>query len=140
MHMPMGEMVLSKEKATREDVERLKKDWLDNPYWDIWETEGFEDFEGELREFQFEYEIRKRLEEIGDMLQEQKVEKREVDWCALYKREKKLRTEEMVRNAGLCMQNGDLVHALTQVVEHPDDEDAWELAERTLKQVNGCAA
>lgn len=43
-----------KPKKTRDDVERLKKQWLKDGVWDLWETEGFEDYFFELRCFQFE--------------------------------------------------------------------------------------
>lgn len=39
---------------TREDVEKLKKDWLQDGTWDIWEVEGFEEFSWELKAFQYE--------------------------------------------------------------------------------------
>lgn len=36
---------------TREEIERLKADWLSDGCWDIEETEGFEDHEAELLTF-----------------------------------------------------------------------------------------
>jgi hypothetical protein len=36
---------------TREDVERLKQNWLKDPCWDIEDTEGFENFRDELFEY-----------------------------------------------------------------------------------------
>lgn len=43
-----------KPKKSRDDVERLKKRWLKEGVWDLWEIEGFEDYFFELRAFQFE--------------------------------------------------------------------------------------
>lgn len=43
-----------KPKKTRDDVERLKRKWLKEGVWDLWETEGFEEYFFELRSFQFE--------------------------------------------------------------------------------------
>lgn len=43
-----------KPKKTRDDVERLKKQWLKDGVWDLWEADGFEDYFFELRCFQFE--------------------------------------------------------------------------------------
>lgn len=43
-----------KPKKTREDVERLKKQWLKDGVWDLWEADGFEEYFFELRAFQFE--------------------------------------------------------------------------------------
>lgn len=43
-----------KPKKTRDDVERLKKQWLKDGVWDLWEADGFEDYFFELRAFQFE--------------------------------------------------------------------------------------
>jgi hypothetical protein len=41
---------------SREDVERLKRDWYDDPIWDIYNTEGFEAYTEELRIYQKECE------------------------------------------------------------------------------------
>lgn len=43
-----------KPKKTRDDVERLKKRWLKDGVWDLWESDGFEEYFFELRAFQFE--------------------------------------------------------------------------------------
>lgn len=43
-----------KPKKTRDDVERLKKKWLKDGVWDLWEVDGFEEYFFELRAFQFE--------------------------------------------------------------------------------------
>lgn len=43
-----------KPKKTRDEVERLKKQWLEDGVWDLWEADGFEDYFFELRAFQFE--------------------------------------------------------------------------------------
>jgi polyhydroxyalkanoate synthesis regulator phasin len=37
---------------TRSDVEKLKSDWLDDPCWDIYDTEGYEAYYDELKAFQ----------------------------------------------------------------------------------------
>jgi len=51
---------------TRGEVQALKDNWEGDPCWDIWETEGFEEYEAELRLFQ---------------------EKREVEWRELRQKE-----------------------------------------------------
>ena len=52
-------------KKTREDVEKLKKDWLSDPQiWDIEATEGFEKYYSELIEFRLEEEKRRRINKI----------------------------------------------------------------------------
>lgn len=43
-----------KPKKTRDEVERLKKQWLKDGVWDLWEADGFEEYFFELRAFQFE--------------------------------------------------------------------------------------
>lgn len=43
-----------KPKITRDDVERLKKQWLKDGVYDLWEADGFEEYFFELRAFQFE--------------------------------------------------------------------------------------
>lgn len=37
---------------TREEVEKLKFEWKCDPCWDIYDTEGFEDYKDELKEYQ----------------------------------------------------------------------------------------
>ena len=59
-----------------------------------------------------------------------------VDWYALYRQEMRLRIEEMVRNAGLCEQNSELLYTLAQVVAHPGDADAMALAKDVLESVD----
>lgn len=39
---------------TREDVEKLKYSWFHDPCWDIEDTEGFEDYKEELKEYHLE--------------------------------------------------------------------------------------
>ncbi len=50
---------------TREDVEALKRDWQYDSSWDIYDTEGFEEYREELTTFQRDYEanIAKRRQE-----------------------------------------------------------------------------
>jgi|GEM_PF-2394510 len=40
--------------ATPEEIHRLKVDWVDDPCWDIFDTEGFEEHYDELKAFQEE--------------------------------------------------------------------------------------
>lgn len=53
----------SEKKRTPEEREALKQNWLRDPCWDIWETEGFEAHELELRTFQAEQEAEWKNEE-----------------------------------------------------------------------------
>lgn len=41
---------------SREEVEKLKRDWRRDPVWDIYDTEGFEDYRDELAEYQKQVE------------------------------------------------------------------------------------
>ncbi len=41
---------------TREEVEALKKCWKSDPCWDIYETDGFEDYKEELILYQLQVE------------------------------------------------------------------------------------
>jgi len=47
---------------TREEVEALKNEWLQDPCWDIDDTEGFEDYRDELAAYQAEVEAAKDAE------------------------------------------------------------------------------
>ena len=42
---------------TKEEVELLKKSWVNDPIWDIETTEGFEDHVEELRKYRIEQEL-----------------------------------------------------------------------------------
>jgi predicted RNase H-like nuclease (RuvC/YqgF family) len=42
---------------TREQIESLKREWSNDPEWDIADTEGFEDHKEELEAYQKQYEI-----------------------------------------------------------------------------------
>lgn len=42
------------EEAKEDLLSSLKKDWLEDPCWDIEDTDGFEDFRDELRNFRLE--------------------------------------------------------------------------------------
>ena len=41
---------------SEQDIEKLKRDWQNDPCWDIEETEGFEDHYAELLSFRLEKE------------------------------------------------------------------------------------
>jgi hypothetical protein len=41
---------------TRQEVEKLKRQWKADGCWDIWDTEGFEEYKDELKLFQKNYE------------------------------------------------------------------------------------
>lgn len=38
--------------ATQEQIDNLKTQWLHDPCWDIYDTEGFEDHREELKKYQ----------------------------------------------------------------------------------------
>jgi hypothetical protein len=42
--------------ATKKQIDELKRAWLDDPCWDIYETEGFEAHKDELMAFQEDQE------------------------------------------------------------------------------------
>lgn len=48
------------EKKTRADIDELKANWLQDPTWDIEDTEGFEAHIGELYNFRMQTEARQR--------------------------------------------------------------------------------
>lgn len=54
-----------KPKKTRDDVERLKKQWLKDGVYDLWEIDGFEEYFFELRAFQFE-ELYRYISELSE--------------------------------------------------------------------------
>jgi hypothetical protein len=50
---------------TRGEVQALKDNWESDPCCDVWETEGFEEYEAELRLFQEEREVEfRRLHQV----------------------------------------------------------------------------
>jgi len=56
--------------AAREEIEKLKKSWLEDPCWDIECTEGFEEHEQELLAFRLEADAERTKK------MEEKIEKR----------------------------------------------------------------
>jgi hypothetical protein len=62
---------------THEDVEELKRQWLVDPCWDIYETHGFEQHREELMRFQAESEerwARERMNKVWDKSRELGIE------------------------------------------------------------------
>ena len=53
---------------TREQVEALKINWKEDACWDIEETEGFEEYKDELREFRDEQEQEWREQRFNKLL------------------------------------------------------------------------
>lgn len=53
--------------ATREDVEDLKRNWQQDPCWDLADTEGFEEYREELAAFQQQYEQRTRADSEAEV-------------------------------------------------------------------------
>ena len=49
--------------ATQDEIEKLKKNWLADPCWDIEDTDGFEEHHDELLKFRKETEVKWQLEE-----------------------------------------------------------------------------
>lgn len=47
---------------TKEQVEKLKQNWIKDPCWDIYESKGFEDYRDEL--FKYQQRIEKAQEEL----------------------------------------------------------------------------
>jgi len=58
---------MTQTKPTREDVETLKIQWLHDPIWDIEHTEGFEEFEDELKEYRERIEEKKEKQREKEM-------------------------------------------------------------------------
>lgn len=47
-------------EKTREDVEKLKRQWKRDPSWDIETTEGYKEYHDELFQFRKEYEAERK--------------------------------------------------------------------------------
>jgi hypothetical protein len=48
---------------TRQEVEELKRQWRNDPCWDLWEQEGFEEYKNELRSYAEQKEAEWEAEE-----------------------------------------------------------------------------
>jgi hypothetical protein len=46
---------------TVEEIEKLKADWYADPCWDLYQTEGFEEHEEELKTYQHQSEIKWKI-------------------------------------------------------------------------------
>jgi len=55
---------------TREELEQLKKEWLKDPCWDIYDTEGFEEYKDELKAYQ---------KDIDDKYEAQRQKERDIE-------------------------------------------------------------
>ena len=55
---------------TREEVEALKANWLQDPCWDIEKTEGFEEYASELLSFRMWQEVDRDQFATGHNMQE----------------------------------------------------------------------
>ena len=64
----------------RNEVEILKANWLADPCWDLYETEGFEEYRDELRKYQEEHALALSY----DREQEEEREKLEAENLGLY--------------------------------------------------------
>lgn len=49
-------------EKSHKEIEHLKRNWKDDPCWDLAETEGFEAHREELEQYQKEMEIKWQLE------------------------------------------------------------------------------
>jgi hypothetical protein len=96
-------------KKTREEVEKLKKDWLKDSCWDIEDTEGFEEYKEELLQYRLKCEAEWELERI--------------------KREKE--TDEQARKLGveglyrIVMQNKELLERQTTAINYLADGESF---------------
>jgi hypothetical protein len=53
---------------TRAEVETLKRNWSEDPCWDIEDTEGFEDHREELAEYRRAADERREAEHLARMM------------------------------------------------------------------------
>ena len=58
---------------TQLEIDTLKSQWHADPCWDIWTTEGFEDHEQELREYQAKCELEWKNNTNSEFLEFQKL-------------------------------------------------------------------
>ena len=74
---------------TREEVEKLKRDWHYDPCWDISETKDFEEYREELKAYQEKcwQEAKEKTRKQGE---EEKAEAEKLGLYGLYKRIKEL--------------------------------------------------
>jgi Fe-S cluster assembly scaffold protein SufB len=65
---------------TREEVDKLKHDWLRDPIWDIYDTEGFEEYKDELTDYQKKINDNYKLK----LQEEHNIEKSEAEKLGLH--------------------------------------------------------
>ena len=58
---------------TREEIDNLKANWYSDPIWDLYTTEGFEDHEQELREYQAKCELEWKQKNDTEFVEFQKL-------------------------------------------------------------------
>lgn len=54
-------------KKTREQVQQLKEQWLEDPCWDIEETPGFEEYRDELLTFSQDQRDKWKIQEVASI-------------------------------------------------------------------------
>ena len=99
-------------EKSREEIENLKAGWMADPCWDLYETEGFEEYRDELKKYQEEYYLAVSYEREGEEARE-KLEAENLGLYGLYKLINKYgnmaeRHQEAIR----ALINGDSAGAL----------------------------
>lgn len=57
---------------SKEDIDNLKRDWLNDGSWDIYDAEGFEEHREELMKFQEDKEIEWQRQKVEELKKERK--------------------------------------------------------------------
>lgn len=91
---------------TREQVEKLKRQWEEDPTWDIEDTEGYEAYRAELLRFHQEVTVARHLEVCSEALLE---DARKLDQKA----------EEMKKRAGVFADGARLIRLNLKAKREP---------------------
>jgi hypothetical protein len=68
----------SSNRKTRDDIEKLKREWMEDQSWDIYDSVGFEEYRDELMAFQKE-----QVEQVWEQKRKKEKERLESLICPL---------------------------------------------------------
>jgi predicted HTH transcriptional regulator len=109
-----------REMKTREEVEKLKRDWFRDAIWDIEDTEGFEEYRDELKEYS--EKCQKAWDEAYDKrIAEEKAEAEKLGLYGLYLEIKKLKEDNAVLEQAIhYLVNGETNSAYQTLNRNPE--------------------
>ena len=106
--------------VSREEVEKLKREWVADPIWDLEDTEGFEEYREELLEFSLEQQ-KIWEEETEEAKENEKEYARSLGVEGLYNLVKKLENKCEKYEKAIILLSEDKKHEAYRVLNGYED-------------------